>query len=107
MAEQTKSSLGLLSKFGINMNSEIEGLVVTKVKEIPNRKNVFGIVASKEDGSGEKKFLVGKKSLEEGLLVENDKGVVIAAGFETYVNNENLTWVRSKNAVTGGLKMDF
>ena len=103
----TKNGLGLLSRFGINISTEIEGLIVTKMVEIPNRKNVYGMVASKSDGTEEKKFLVGKKSIEEGLLIETAEGVAIAPGFETYVNNENLTWVRSKNAAQGGMKMDF
>jgi hypothetical protein len=90
------TGLGLLSKFGINLNSEITGEVVTAAKSIENRANVFGLTTA----SG-KKFLAGKKSFDEGLLEtdKNDKGeeiVVVAKGFETYTNNQGEVWVRNK-----------
>ena len=91
-----KITLSGLSRFGLSLDSEIEGLMVTGVKQT-NRKNVFALQMKNADGKRTVNAFVGAKSIEEGLLASTDKGeAVIAPGFEVYRNNDNEAWIRNK-----------
>lgn len=99
------ADLKLLSDLGLNLTSEIEGLVCTKLEET-KRPKVFVATMVSDDGSISKKAYVGLKSLDEGLIARDEKGVArIVKGFETYknANENNSTWVRNKANVMAKL----
>jgi hypothetical protein len=90
-----KLTLAGLSSFGIQMDSAIEGLIVSAAKPT-NRKNVFQLQLQDKDGKISKHAFCGAKSIDEGLLGEENGQVFIQPGFETYTNAENEVWIRNK-----------
>lgn len=106
MSEQmNKSGLSLLNKFGLALDTEIEGMLVTDVKAT-NRKNTFQFVIAKDkEDKAPRKVFVGKKTIEENLMREDGDAVFIAPGFETYTNNEGEIWIRNKATALAKLEV--
>lgn len=99
-----KLTLAGLGAFGIQMDSAIEGLSVTGIKKT-NRQNVFQIQMESTDGKVKRHAFVGSKSIEEGLLGEENGVVKVLPGFETYQNQANETWVRNKSRALAKLEV--
>jgi hypothetical protein len=99
------NGFGILSKLGLNFDTEIEGCLVTEAKQT-TRPNTFQLTIAKDaNDKHPRKAFVGKKSIEQGLLGEDDKGqAVIAKGFETYTNPQQEVWIRNKERALATLK---
>lgn len=89
------NSLSLLGKLGVAIEGEIAGMHCTAAKAT-NVPNVFQLTLQQPDGSGSRTVFAGKKSFDEGLLIETDKGITVADGFEVY-NNQGKMFIRNKS----------
>jgi hypothetical protein len=90
-----KSTLGLLSKLGVAVDGEIAGMHCTAAAAT-NVPNVWQLTLQNPDGTGSRIVFAGKKSFDEGLLVETDKGIRVADNFEVY-NNQGKMFIRNKS----------
>lgn len=100
-------TLAGLSALGLQVDNAVDGLLVLPGNvKATNRPNVYQITAQSGDGKRKVSFFVGKKSIEEGMLVQDDNGsIMISKEFETYTNNDQELWIRNKKSAQKKLEV--